>query len=175
MIRAMSIHVVSVVLLLGGFFLFGEQAFAEGSPLDGTSADPQGNFVTCNGPECNYCDVLELVERVIRWLVLLLTIIGTLLFVYAGLLLSSSQGDVGKRKKAKDMLLSVVIGFIIVLSSWMIIDVIMKAFVDGDVGVWNSVSEGCGGQYSSAQAHTFITQADAPMYASLLGHIWQDR
>lgn len=147
MFRKLSIVIVSMVLLVGGLFLFSEAVYAQANPLDGAPANPEGNFVSCNGPDCDYCDVVELVERVIRWLVLVLTIIGTILFAVAGYILASSQGDVGKRKKGKDMILSVVIGFILILSSWMIIDVIMKAFVGGEVGVWNSVTENCGGQF----------------------------
>lgn len=131
-------HFLSTITLEGG-----GPAVAN-SPLDGSPADPEGNFRTCDGPSCDYCDLVEMIEKIIRWLVLVLSTIGVLLFVYAGFMLSSSQGDVGKRKKAKDMILSVVIGLIILLSSWMIIDVIMKAFVGGEVGVWNSVTENCG-------------------------------
>ena len=129
---------------LGTIALDGGGPAAANSPLDGSPADPEGNFRTCDGPSCDYCDLVEMIEKIIRWLVLVLSTIGVLLFVYAGFMLSSSQGDVGKRKKAKDMILSVVIGLIILLSSWMIIDVIMKAFVGGEVGVWNSVTENCG-------------------------------
>lgn len=160
MIRTFFISSITLsIVLLAGVLLGDTVAFAQGSPLDGPPADPKGNFITCNGPECNFCNITELIERIIRWLVLVLTIIGVILFVFAGFLLSSSQGDVGKRKKAKDMILSVVIGFIVILSAWMIIDVIMKAFVGGDVGVWNSVTEECGNQREVGKAEKLTIES----------------
>lgn len=146
MIQKRAIIILCVCLVIGGILFGGDQVFAQTSPLDGPPADPQGNFSTCNGPDCDYCDVTAMIEKVIRWLVLVLTIIGALLFVYAGFIYTSSRGDVGRTKKGKDMLVSVIVGFIVLLSAWMIIDVIMKTFVGGDVGVWNSVTEQCGEQ-----------------------------
>jgi len=92
---------------------------------------------------CQACHVVALVDKLIDYSVALLTIVFTLLVVYAGFGLVTSNGDTGALEKAKKMITNAIIGFMIVLSAWLLMDLILKTLVkDGDqtFGAWNNIS-----------------------------------
>ncbi len=82
--------------------------------------------------------------------------------IYAGLKLVVSAGNPSAMSDAKKMLTNVLIGFVIVLSAWLIVDTIMKALLNpnyesGEIefGPWNQLEANqCGG----------MVGADEPMY-----------
>lgn len=97
--------------------------------------------------QCNFCTFMDLVGNLIRFFFVLLTIVAILMIMYAGFLLVTSAGDVGAMTRAKSMFTNVVIGFIIVLSAWLIVDTVMKALItdQSKFGVWNEFeSSSCG-------------------------------
>jgi hypothetical protein len=65
--------------------------------------------------------------------------------VTAGFNLVTSSGNVAAKAKAKSMITNAFVGFVIVLASWLLVDLGMKMLVsdDGDaavkLGVWNEV------------------------------------
>lgn len=116
-------------------------------PLVVPSAESAG-LVTCSGPDCNLCSFVTMVNNLVAWLVGFLTLAAVLAIVYAGFKLVVSGGDEGAMTDAKKMLTNIVIGFVIVLSAWLIVDTLMKALVAPGVGfgVWNDIPDSqCGG------------------------------
>jgi hypothetical protein len=100
-------------------------------------------LVPCGGtgePTCNSCHVVSLVDSVISWLVLILGTIAAIVIVYAGAKLVTSGGNQRAMEDAKSMITNIIIGYIIVLAGWLIIDFVMKSLIDeGEFGVWNEV------------------------------------
>ncbi|MCH8889054.1 hypothetical protein IID26_01355 [Patescibacteria group bacterium] len=96
-------------------------------------------------PGCNFCDLVQLSQNIINFLVGFAIFVAVLLFVYAGFLYLSAGANEENVKRAHKLFGSVFIGFILVLASWLIIDTIMKAFVGDNpsFGPWNNL--GCGG------------------------------
>ncbi len=116
-----------------------------------SSAQDTG-LVTCTGPDCNFCTFVAMVNNLIDWLVGFLTLAAVLALVFAGFKLVVSAGDQGAMTDAKKMITNIVIGFIIVLSAWLIVDTLMKALIstdpeiDAKFGVWNEINANqCGG------------------------------
>lgn len=112
------------------------------------SADAAGWFVTCNGLDCNFCDGIQMINFILQWVVRISIMLGGVLLVVAGFRLVTSGGDEKQYKRAKEMLFSAIIGFIIVLAAWTIIDTLLKLLATDDTqemvfGVWNDVQ--CGG------------------------------
>lgn len=104
-----------------------------------------GPIVTCgaSAPGCNFCNLVQLSQNIINFLVGFSVIVAVLLFVYAGFLYLTAGASEENVKTAHKVFRSVFIGFIIVLAAWLIIDTIMKAFVKTGAlfGPWNTL--GC--------------------------------
>ncbi len=78
-----------------------------------------------------------------RWLVALVTLVITLVMVAGGVRIITSQGNAAQLDKAKGMMLNALIGFIILLAAWVIIDTVMKLSKFGagsELGPWNAIS-----------------------------------
>ncbi len=102
-------------------------------------------LVPCGGPGepvCQSCHVVELVNRVVTWLVMFLGTIAAIIIVYAGFKLVTSGGSSHAKEDAKALIQNMFIGYVIVLAGWLLIDTAMKMLlVDGEtaLGVWNQV------------------------------------
>jgi hypothetical protein len=87
-----------------------------------------------DGSACSACHLIELANNVIKWLIGVLTIIFAVVVVVAGFKLVTSGGNTSARDSAKEMVTNALIGFILVLAAWLIIDTIMKGLLpDGMV------------------------------------------
>jgi uncharacterized membrane protein YgcG len=89
------------------------------------------------------CYVVELVNRVISWLVLILGTVAAIIIVYAGFKLVTSGGNRHAKEDAKSMITNMIIGYVIVLAGWLLVDTGMKALLlDGEtrLGMWNELS-----------------------------------
>jgi hypothetical protein len=91
----------------------------------------------------------------IDWVFGIAVLIAVILIVYAGFLLVFSRGDSGAVSKGKGMLTNTIIGIVIMLLAWTMVDVVMKMFMGGDFGIWNEVQE-CGGAYKAGKAKNDI-------------------
>lgn len=102
-------------------------------------------LVPCGGPSeptCNTCHVAELLNNVLAWLVGILSIVFTIIFVVSGIRLVISAGSVSEKEAAKKMIMNAFIGFVIVLAGWLLVDLGMKALLTGGAGEINSPAPG---------------------------------
>ncbi len=100
-------------------------------------------LVPCDGVvvRCQACKFIELINNLVRWLIVFLTLLCGLLAAIAGLKIVMSGGDSHARSDAKEMFTNVLVGFLILLSAWLIVDTVMKSFVDtSEFGPWNQIS-----------------------------------
>lgn len=103
-------------------------------------------LVPCGGtgePPCQTCHAVQLINEVNGWLVGILSIAAAIMFMIAGFRILTAQGNPSVMKAAKEMIVNVAIGFMIVLAAWLGIDFMMKALVgDGQsqMGPWNVVN-----------------------------------
>ncbi len=100
-------------------------------------------LVPCGGQgqePCQACHVIDLTNGVIEWLVMVLGTLAAIIIVYAGFKLVVSGGNHHAREEAKSMITNMIIGYVIVLAGWLLIDTAMKALLDeGEFGIWNQV------------------------------------
>ena len=108
---------------------------------DGTSLP--GNAVI---EECDTCDAVLLAQRIVRFFIYLGLVLATGLFVYAGVLYVTSGQNSENISKAHRVFWSVLIGLVIVLGAWLIVDIVMKTlYGDGTNangqrwGPWNEI------------------------------------
>lgn len=124
-------------------------------------------LVPCGGsgePACQACYVVTLMNNVIGWLVTVLTVVVAIVFVVSGLKLVTSAGNTSVMEAAKKTISNTFIGFVIVLSAWLLVDFGMKALLNGGVGnvgagPWNSIQ--CTKQPTAQAIPAIRTAADA--------------
>jgi len=108
-------------------------------------------LVTCTGgDECNFCSFVEMTNGLIEWLIIIATLLTVLLLAFSGFRLVTSGGDAAAFEQAKKIFVSSIIGIMIMLAGWTIVDTALKVAAGGDLGVWNAVE--CGGAYEVAPA-----------------------
>ena len=102
-------------------------------------------LVPCGGSgeeACQMCHTVQLINGVTAWLVGILSVVAAIMFVVAGFKLVASGGNPGAKEDAKNMITNVAIGFVIVLTAWLLIDLMMKSLLGSDsagVGPWNVI------------------------------------
>ena len=98
------------------------------------------SLVPCNGPDCTICSFVQLGQNILNFSIGISIFIGGIIFAWAGLKMVMSAGNMNEVAAAKKMFTNVVVGLLIVLASWLIINTLMNFFTDQDkIGPWNEV------------------------------------
>jgi hypothetical protein len=106
------------------------------------SAQVQG-FYICEGTQCSACDLVRLANQVIVWLIGVLFMLFAVLIFIAGFRLVTSGGNQDAMTKAKNSMVNAIIGILIVLSAWLIVDTLFRGLnvtYRGGPFPWSQVS-----------------------------------
>lgn len=122
-------------------------AFLIPSAASAASASFFGPIVpeACHSCPCGFAGVLQIIQNLMNFGISISIIIATLTIAAGGFLFITSATNPESRSTANKMLMNAVVGMLIVLSAWLIVDFIMKRFYDGestDFGPWNSILTG---------------------------------
>lgn len=77
------------------------------------------------GGGCDFADFIDTINRVINWIISIAGVIFTISAIYGGFLYMTSGDNSGNKEKAKNILSSTIIGFIIILTAWLIVYTIL--------------------------------------------------
>jgi len=99
----------------------------------------------CSGPDCTACNAVYLANGLITWLIGMAFLLFALLFCFAGVRMVVSGGNSHTVEEAKNSFVNAVIGLIIVLAAWLIVDTVMRSLVgtpgrEGQLATTGSVS-----------------------------------
>ncbi len=132
----MRIFIFLALLSLSFGFISPDIVMAEGIvPCSGVGDGPSG--------VCETCHFVQLGNNLVQWLVGAMAAIATVAIVIGGLNMATAGGDTGKISHGKELIQNALIGFVILLAAWLIIDTIMKTLVGDTVpgfGPWNEIS-----------------------------------
>lgn len=112
-------------LLISGLFIvlitlcvvpFTTQAFTL-LPCDGGAGD-----------ECQLEDLVKLIENIINAIIILSIPFMTVALTYVGFLILTAQGNVNKLDQAKRIAKMTIIGFVFILTAWLIVNTINSYF-----------------------------------------------
>ncbi len=111
----------------------------------GQSALPK-QIVPCSGaiarngiPACTCDHIVALAQNLMNTGIFFFVIFAAVMFAYGGFLYLTNEA-IGKQQQAKGIFKNVAIGLVVILSAWLVVDVIMKSLLGGSFGPWNAVA-----------------------------------
>ena len=106
------------------------------------SSDKSGTATDASSTGCQACSLAQLVQNLINFLIGLSIPIAAALFAWAGVLYFTSAGDTSKHSKAKGIFTNTFIGFVIVITAWLVINTFLNViFGQGEfkAGNWFNI------------------------------------
>lgn len=96
----------------------------------------------CRDCACGFAGVLAIVQNAMNAMISLGIVVMTLIVAYAGITFMTASTNPEAKSKAKNMMINAVVGMLIVLSAWLIVDFVMKALYNPNLagwGPWNTI------------------------------------
>ncbi len=94
---------------------------------------PAADFQGTPGPtdhNCTWVDFLQLISNALTFLVLLSIPLATIAFAWSGFLMLTAAGSESKVSDAKEIFTKVLMGFIFVLTAWLIVKLIVSTLLN---------------------------------------------
>lgn len=130
---------IGITLLLG-ILLLPSISYAAESTFFGPIVPQE-----CHSCPCGFAGVLEIMRHLMNFAVTFGVIVLTVVIAWAGLMYILSATNPESRSKANGLITGAIIGIVLVLSSWLIIDFVMRTLYSGaegnagKFGPWNSI------------------------------------
>lgn len=83
---------------------------------------------------CNFAAAVNMINKIITWLIMIAVPLAAIAFAYAGWLYLSAGDNSGQVTKAHTIFIDVGIGFILVLSAWLVFKLIATTFLNPSAG-----------------------------------------
>lgn len=115
--RKIVINLISIFLISFPFIALAKGLVPDCGVFNGDSIE-----------KCDFDDLMTLFNTLINYLLFVIaTPLAALIIVYAGVLYLFDGGNSSQVKKAKQILINVVFGYVIALSAWLIVKMILKS------------------------------------------------
>ncbi|MFW0870877.1 MAG: pilin [Patescibacteria group bacterium] len=85
-----------------------------------------GALVPCMGTDCGWKELIDLINRIIRFMITIAAVLLVLMIIYAGFQLVSARGNAAALTKAKSALWKAIAGFVLVLTAWLIVNAVVS-------------------------------------------------
>jgi hypothetical protein len=96
--------------------------------------------------ECNQaggcpsiCSLAQLAQNVLNGAIYLAVVLSAVLFAWAGFMYLTNSANSSGVSKAKEVFFNVMVGLVIVVGGWLVIDVVMRTFVGASPLPWNAI------------------------------------
>ena len=98
--------------------------------------------VTCNqtgkGP-CTFCDMLKVASNLVDFLTRLALVAGVAAVVGGGFMMLISGGSEERFKKGKNLVTNAVIGIVIALTAWIIVNTLFHILTGDGNAIWSEI------------------------------------
>ena len=111
------------------------------APIVALGAGLPSKIVPCDGIHCSVCDIAQLAQNVLNTGIYIAIFFSAILFAYSGWETLTAGGNTEKYQAGVRIFSSVVIGLVIILAGWLVVDTLMKTLTNGSFGPWNKVCE----------------------------------
>lgn len=106
-----------------------------------SAAGDTGGIVPCTGTDCQACDIVSLIQKIINFVIGLSIPIAIGLFAWAGVLYFTSAANPSGIEKAKKIFRAAFVGFLIALGGFLIIETILHTLLSEKYYKnWNTVT-----------------------------------
>lgn len=92
-------------------------------------------------PACQTCHVYALIENVFQWIFGVATVVVSIIIVVGGMRMVTSAGNQQAKRDARKLIGSAVIGFILIGSAWMLIELLIATLAGAPdaESIWVSI------------------------------------
>ena len=105
------------------------------TPSFGLAALPQQIVPkTCDGPNCSICDLATLAQNILNTAIFIAVFAAAVLFAWAGWKYLTAGGDSSKVSSARGIFFNVMIGLVIIIAAWLIVDTLMHTLTGTSFG-----------------------------------------
>lgn len=131
---------IATTFFLGSVLLIAQPVQAAESTFFGPIVPTQ-----CQSCPCGFAGVLEVARHLMNFAITFGVIVLTIMIAYGGLMYILSVANPENRRQANSLITGALIGMVLVLSSWLIVDFVMRALysgpdgTEGKFGPWNSI------------------------------------
>jgi hypothetical protein len=97
----------------------------------GRTTDASGKTLSAKEQvdSCNFAALIDLINRIINYLIVVATALSAIAFAYVGWLYLTAGDNTGQVTKARTIFMDVAIGFVIILSGWLLFRLIADQFL----------------------------------------------
>ena len=99
---------------------------------------PAGKNIGDISNPCNFNHIVILINNITDFFIITGAAVSTLAFGYAGFLMMTAHGEMGKIEEAKAIFGKVLVGFLFMLSAWLVVHALEAAFLDTSAGKFQS-------------------------------------
>jgi hypothetical protein len=125
------------IFLFSGFCFLASSGFANAAGLVPCGTGPGEKM-------CTWCNLFDLFKNVIDFMMMIIFPIATVYIIYGGFLMLTAGDNQSRFGDGRKAITSAVIGILIALLSWLILDTIFKTLAVGwndlQIGPWNEIS-----------------------------------
>ncbi len=89
---------------------------------------------------CDLCALLATIQSVVNFIISMAFVLLTLVIMIAGFQMYMSQGNPGAFSRSIQQIWNGVIGLVITLAAWVIVNTVLHFFAHGSVLFWNRIS-----------------------------------
>lgn len=128
--RRIGIYLVLLTLLI--LVIAPSLAFGAGMPE---------KIVECDGVNCTICDIAKVASNILNTAIFIAVFLSGILFAWAGGIYLTNIVNPSGIAKAKTFAGNVLIGLLIILGSWLVIDTIMRMLMPNNpsLGPWHEI------------------------------------
>lgn len=114
-----------------------------GLPGAVSAAGIPDRIVPCHGVDCTCADLSTVAQNIINTSIFVAIFLSAILIAWAGwkLISSKSMGSGEGVSAGKEVLSNVIIGLVIIIAAWLIVDTIVKTLTSSGTvqGMWNTI------------------------------------
>ncbi|MDP3645992.1 MAG: hypothetical protein Q8R25_02800 [bacterium] len=94
-------------------------------------------IVPCNGTDCTVCNLATLAQNILNTGIFIAVFLSAVLFAWAGVKMLANQTNPGGKDEAKKIFFNVMVGLLIILGAWLLVDTVMYTFTGSHI--WNQL------------------------------------
>ena len=115
---------------------------------------------------CNFCYFAKLIQNIVNFLVMVTIPISVTMFAWAGILFFTATGNPKRITRARSIFRGVLIGFIITITGWLVVQIVLQSITRGDFYSANNwVNLDCSEYNSSRERNRDLNSLLTPVVA----------